>query len=374
VNTVPARNAGLDLVRAIAVLLVVVFHTPMGQSLEIAGLLSVEIFFVLSGFLVTQMLIERFDGARTPAACAAFVANRALRTVPLYYLALCAHIALAASYTTLNPMGAPGIGNFADLPDLLPFFTLTQNLTDGGISRHGNWFGISWSLAIEEAFYLMLPLLLLLRRKHRLVATLVGASVAVIVACLLGRALRHMSDPTLAFDDHYRRVLLLRFDALSVGLLSYLAIRRYGDALARYRALLAAAGLALLALSQASVAQGIGGDAYLKIAHLTVIAISTALALPFFLHLRIPGSVLTQALRFVSTRTYAIYLIHLPIAHFWMVWGGPVDAIGLSILLAIVLVAADGVYRCIERPLMRWRPRASVVPGRTAAADRLHYA
>lgn len=87
------RNVGLDILRCCAILPVVVYHTSLPWApLEQWGFIGVEVFFALSGFLIAQMIAERFDGIGSANALLRFLVNRWMRTLPLYFLALAAYV------------------------------------------------------------------------------------------------------------------------------------------------------------------------------------------------------------------------------------------------------------------------------------------
>jgi peptidoglycan/LPS O-acetylase OafA/YrhL len=133
----PARSAVADAVRGAAILLVVAFHwfgLPFGWS-------GVDLFFVLSGYLIGGILI---DNRESPAYFRTFYARRLFRIVPLYAVFL----------------AATGLTAGRDLP-LWRYLTFTQNFAwvDGGLAGRG-FTGLTWSLAVEEQFYLVLPVLI----------------------------------------------------------------------------------------------------------------------------------------------------------------------------------------------------------------------
>jgi peptidoglycan/LPS O-acetylase OafA/YrhL len=171
------RVRGLDGLRALFILLVVLFHLRLLGG----GWIGVSLFFVLSGYLITRVLLR--DAARTSGAGALFArfyARRSLRIFPIYYawLALLAaglalsgywqefapYLAGAASYTS-NVFIALRPANFVALPT--------------------EWLNYLWSLAVEEQFYLVWPLLIALVPQRRLGAMLL----LVALAGLLSRAL-----------------------------------------------------------------------------------------------------------------------------------------------------------------------------------------
>ena len=155
--------------RGIAILLVVVWHY-VGAPLQavpgpvaLAGFRSlrlawsgVDLFFVLSGFLIGGILL---DQRASPGYFKAFYARRFCRIFPVYFLWLglfFALLALAPGFTS-----SPAFRHLFDKP--LPawsYATFTQNLVIARWETFGpDWLAITWSLAIEEQFYLLLPLM-----------------------------------------------------------------------------------------------------------------------------------------------------------------------------------------------------------------------
>jgi len=115
---------------------------------------GVDLFFVLSGFLIGGILLDHRD---SPNYFKTFYLRRAYRILPLYFLV----VTLCWIVFQLSNRGWTPFGRIDLFPGTLPwwsFFTFTQNLVVavvGGSSRGG--LGVTWSLAIEEQFYLTLP-------------------------------------------------------------------------------------------------------------------------------------------------------------------------------------------------------------------------
>jgi peptidoglycan/LPS O-acetylase OafA/YrhL len=163
------RVPALDGLRGLAILLVVVFHfvsqegvQPPGsitdrlQRLVIMGWSGVDLFFVLSGFLIGGILMEV---RRSPSYFKTFYARRFFRIVPIYYLWILLYAALIAVagrfITQLSNSGIPpplDLGTFS-------YFLFLQNVVPVTLfGLAGAWFGHLWSLAVEEQFYLVAPM------------------------------------------------------------------------------------------------------------------------------------------------------------------------------------------------------------------------
>lgn len=143
------RILGFDAARSLAIALVVLSHIHQGSHQ--LGVIGVELFFALSGFLIGTILYRSLpeQGKWTWKGVGNFWKRRWWRTLPNYYLFLFVAIAFHGSRGEWPEGGAAGI---------LPYFLFVQNL----MSPNEMFFGVSWSLCVEETFYLLFPLLLLL--------------------------------------------------------------------------------------------------------------------------------------------------------------------------------------------------------------------
>ncbi len=140
----------LNGVRGLCILAVLWHHAPGGLHARILerGFLGVDMFFVLSGFLIVTLLLRERD--RTGSiSLRKFYARRTLRIFPIYYLLL---FSVSLYYLLTKPDSPHALGYFADLPFLLTY-------TSNWVQVQGVTVGIMWSLATEEQFYLGWPLI-----------------------------------------------------------------------------------------------------------------------------------------------------------------------------------------------------------------------
>jgi peptidoglycan/LPS O-acetylase OafA/YrhL len=355
---------GLDTLRALAIALVLMYHYRVvvsGQStfgvLTDIGWAGVDLFFVLSGYLIGNQIfasLARGEGFSIKR----FLARRLLRTLPNYYVVLAAYLLLPAI-----------LGGSSTAP-LWRFMSFTQNI---GL-RYGQTFTHSWSLCIEEQFYLLLPCVVLLLGRLR---RPIPAAWATIALCLFGgmaaRAwlwAEYDHDP-FAAPLYYASVA--RFDELLPGVAIALlrnfhtplfaALMRRGN-----RLLLLGLALAAIALwgfqgsAQQHPAVAILGFPLLAIgfALLTLSALSHT---SWLNRVRVPGA------GSLALWSYAIYLAHKPI---FMVLLGPLKQVQMdpNSPLAVVIIMAAGIsagwllFKLVETPFMRlrarWYPRSSV--------------
>lgn len=159
-NQVENKLAGLDGLRAVAVLMVLLFH----QEVLPVGWAGVQIFFVLSGYLITRSLF-RTRGLGIGTYLRDFYGRRSLRVFPLYFSVL-----LALTLAVLLGMTTPGVGKG------LPYaFTYTYNLWHATNSYiHSKLIAHFWSLCVEEQFYLVWPFLIYFCPERALKPMLLG--------------------------------------------------------------------------------------------------------------------------------------------------------------------------------------------------------
>jgi peptidoglycan/LPS O-acetylase OafA/YrhL len=145
------RLHGLDHLRAAAIVLVLLFHYDFYygvpewlDSFSRFGWSGVDLFFVLSGYLIADKLFREFD-ARGRIGFREFYLNRILRIIPAY-------LAVVGLYFSF-----PDLQEGRGLQPLWKFLTFTQNFS---IDLYRNTFSHAWSLCVEEHFYLLLPMLL----------------------------------------------------------------------------------------------------------------------------------------------------------------------------------------------------------------------
>jgi peptidoglycan/LPS O-acetylase OafA/YrhL len=155
-----SRVAALDGLRGIAILLVILFH----HSLLGVGWIGVQLFFVISGFLITSNLVR--DRALAPGAFfGGFYWRRALRIFPVYF-------AYLAFLVFLDAVAGKARELAVDWPYLVTYTYNLTNLRPGFV--FSSWFGHFWSLCIEEQFYLLWPMIVYVLRPDALRLTVLG--------------------------------------------------------------------------------------------------------------------------------------------------------------------------------------------------------
>ncbi len=144
------RQPGLDLLRAIAIIVVIIYHAgimgfPMPGRVHRWGWIGVDLFFVLSGYLIGGQLLASLARERR-IDLGRFFARRALRIMPAYFVILAIYIFLPS---------------WREYPDMYPWWKFVVSVQNIGL-HGGTAFSHAWSLAVEDQFYLTLPFILLL--------------------------------------------------------------------------------------------------------------------------------------------------------------------------------------------------------------------
>ena len=199
------RIPELDFFRAIAIFMVMLLHAKVATGITRVGWVGVDLFFVLSGFLVSGLLFSEYTntGKIRPLY---FLIRRGFKIYPLFYVVLLSHIL----YYSIKGISLQSNQILAEV-----FFF--QNYSEGIM-------GISWSLAIEEHFYLLLCLAIFLAAKKNKITSSVAipyGCMAIFIICLLLRVVTYYNNgyQSLFVNDFPTH---LRLDALAFGVfLSY---------------------------------------------------------------------------------------------------------------------------------------------------------
>ena len=332
----------LDGIRAIAVLVVIYFHCAAffpGAFRLPGGLMGVDVFFVLSGYLITTLLVReaRRDG---DISLRHFYLRRALRLLPALVLAI-----VVASLVAWQLDGNPGDRSILEasiisLTFLSNWFEASAHL---GLLRH------TWSLGIEEQFYLVWPfvLMLIVRRGGSRRRTEV-----VLLACAVGAVVLRFSLLALGHTALGWRGTLSRADGVLLGSALAVALTKRGWFLRRVleRYWLGAAALVLLASAFYTCGRGVSANGCTA----PTASLATAMLIG---HLAVrPDGVIASALGVpplaaIGRISYGLYLFHLPIvaliAHSEI--EGP--RAGLAVF-ALTVVVATLSFKLVERPFM----------------------
>jgi peptidoglycan/LPS O-acetylase OafA/YrhL len=343
---------GLDGLRALAVIAVLGYHFAIPQMA--GGLLGVSIFFTLSGFLITSLLVstwERTGGLELRR----FWLHRARRLLPALVVVLVAVLAVTA-ITDSESLSKRWSESISAL-----FYVNNWATISGGGSYFDYFAGPQplehlWSLSIEEQFYLVWPLLLLLfmwRFSGRLVdvakITIALAAASFVTMAILAQP---ALDNTRAYEGTDARAGELLIGAALA--LIYRPSRVRVRPPAGVRILVDAVGLAALSVMLWMVASTSFYSLSLYRGGFLLLSLATALLVAVVSY---PGSLLGSAfaippLRWIGERSYGIYLWHMPVVAFTppsLLKGVSVPLVVLQVALTFGLAALS--WRLIEDPI-----------------------
>ena len=362
------RQPGLDLLRALAIIVVVIYHAgimgfPLPGRVDRWGWIGVDLFFVLSGYLIGGQLLAPL--ARDQSInLSRFFARRALRIMPAYFVILAIYIFLPS---------------WREYPEMTPWWKFVLSVQNIGL-HGGTAFSHAWSLAVEDQFYLALPFILLL--VNRWPRPPVGrtrpvASMAVIIPCVLffgGIMLRaflahqYPAEVGVSFRDYQAWIYYptwTRLDPLVFGV-SLAAIEKFRpqwwNRLTSSAIWLWLPGFALIVY-----ALWLGEGEYLTVAaaiwQFPMIALGMAALLICaqsdrlpLRRVRIPGAA------FIASIAYSAYLVQKLVIHavaqFCAAHNIPLTSASALIGVEVcVYLAATILFLIVERPFLKLRHR-----------------
>jgi peptidoglycan/LPS O-acetylase OafA/YrhL len=346
--TVTRRRPGLDLLRGLAVLFVLIRHAGLSGG---GGVVGVVVFFALSGYLITGLL-QRDLRARGTVDYRRFYLHRAFRLIPALVAMVCVWASIELVW---NPMGdRPNVGR-----SVLVALTYTANLP--GFSHGSESLGHLWTLATEEQFYLLWPLALTIgfRYGRTRLLTAVGC-VGMTLLCATSLVAAH---------GHVERVYGLPTSwmvAMLIGAAAKLGEPQLDRALQgdKGRGVAVASLLALAAISFAPDLKGWWGT-YLLLGP-TIAACTVGLIFECKRWDRLPAWWLKPLLG-LGVISYAAYLWNYPIVK-WM--GDPATGVvdGLATIPPTIIAAVASWY-LVEKPAARLRRRLDRRGGTFSAAQ-----
>lgn len=315
-----------------------------------------DLFFVLSGFLIGRILLKEVSSENYYQV---FYVRRMCRIFPLYYINIVLFVIL------LKTCG-PSLSNwlFKNPAPLFSYATFTQNIFFDPQNMWAFWLAPTWSLAVEEQFYLVLPVIIRRCSERRLLLVLIGT----IVAAPICRALCiywHPDGP-LAGDSLGQMLMVTRADSLMMGVLVAWLFREQffrEQIVARQQwlyvvLLILAGGMGVLTIKYPDA------GTYARIFPFTWIALFYTLILILTLSHREGwiGTILrNRILLSLGTTSYCVYLIHNPIlglCHGIFFGNDPQisnlpELLVTAFALCVTLMTARISWVCLERPVLQ---------------------
>ena len=374
------RLPGLDGLRGIAVLAVIIYHADV--SLLVGGFLGVDVFFVLSGFLITSLLIDELTRTNSIDR-ARFYLRRIRRLMPALFLVLFFSVlvsglfVLDAAYHVRRdlPWASTFVLNWSYLFFEQSYFV---NISRPPLLQH------LWSLSVEEQFYVIWPILILAFYKVKIgnltprvkifiaSAVMAIASTAWMVYLSVENGFPIPNDPSRVYfgTDTHAMGLLVGCAAAALWRPERLNERLTPDRATAMNGLgiISIAGLAYFFLFVSELNEFLYRGGFLVLSVLTVILVLIA-AHP---GLKFGPRLGNPVLKWFGDRSYGIYLWHWPIfvllrTGIDIQWPDPVAFV---VKIAIVLVIADLSFRFVEMPIRNGAIGSRLAIWRTAGVPR----
>ena len=338
-----AYRPDIDGLRAIAVLAVVLYHFDVVGVR--GGFVGVDVFFVISGYLITGIIQSEL--ARGEFTLARFYERRARRIFPALFVMLLA--TMVAGIFLLLPSDLGRLGQ-ATIATIL-FVSNGLYYERSGYFDEGSDFNPllhTWSLGVEEQFYVGLPLLLMLVHRYKpawLVRVIAVCALLSFVACVLAQPI---VAKMVFFLSPFRAWELLLGALLALG-----AVRQFRNETLRQ----AASAVALIVLLAAVASMRAGVDFPGWKAAIPVVATAV------LLHAGAGGRswavalLSSRPLVFVGLISYSLYLWHWPLLVFvkYRQAMASLSMVQMLSLFMVALLLASASYRWVEQPFRRWR-------------------
>ncbi len=364
------RIYGLDILRAIAILFVVIGHgmwllpKETYEYHKVFVFDGVSLFFVLSGFLIGGILIKLLDkNTASLPLLVNFWIRRWFRTLPNYFLILFVLYALNVIYNE----------GFS-LNSIKSYFIFSQNL----FTPHPYFFPEAWSLSAEEWFYLTTPVLIfaliwLFKIPSKKAVLLVAGTL--LVATMIYRFAKFSAlDISTAheWDELFRKQVFTRLDSLMYGVLCAY-IKYYAEAAwIAHKRLLLYIGLFLFLLVKALFLAKVFpyGGLYSSVFSFSVESLATALLLPYLSDLKKGSGKLHSSITLISLVSYSMYLLHLTIiqvhvvdklfSETWIANAALSSLVQYTLYWTLTIVGAILLYKYFEIPTTKLRDHEKI--------------
>jgi peptidoglycan/LPS O-acetylase OafA/YrhL len=368
-----SRIYGLDILRAIAILFVLEEHGNdflyEAFSIKVPHLDGVRLFFVLSGFLIGKLLIQVVHTGLSMKDLYAFWIRRWFRTLPNYYLILL----LLIVFNLFTPVYNGAYSSF---------FFFCQNL----FTPQPRFFLESWSLAVEEWFYILFPVTLYLLNKafpskHQ--TSLLLSIVLFITGAMLVRFYKDSYLDIQIFKDwdvEFRKVVFTRLDNIVFGVLGAFLSTYYHTLWVKHKTLLLVTGILLLLADRICflfITHNILSYGwYSNIFSFTVGSVASLALLPYLSELKTGKGILYRFFTYVSIISYSLYMVNLSIVRFrliplsnkWLIQLGLhsyIPYIDLALYWIYTITLALVLYHYFEKPMTNLRDKLYIQRSQT---------
>lgn len=364
-NTIQNRIFGLDFLRALAIFLVLLSHVhyiidqtnPTFLALSgLMGYFGVEIFFILSGFLIGTILLKEYlQNQFSIHFIFKFLKRRWLRTLPNYYLILILNIAIALYF------------NYEQI-NVLPYFFFLQNFNNYSIT----FFAESWSLSIEEWAYILFPVSLFcfqkikfLNRKFKFIYLIIFWILIFHFIRLFNTNFENITQID-QWNTKIKSVVIFRIDAILWGFLLAWGFHFYKQILQKYKIYFIIVAVHLFIL-QFFILSFLGVDVdtnpvYFKVFYFTLTAIIILLAFPVFIFFNNINYFLYKPIKWLSLTSYSAYLLHYSVISVFLKNNvfkeyNFTNSLKIGLYFGFTFLFSSLLYYYFEKPILKYRDK-----------------
>lgn len=359
------RIFGLDILRTLAILFVVVGHGNYLLPKEAGDVINffifdgVTIFFVLSGFLIGGILIRTLEAKKDQKKwLLQFWIRRWLRTLPAYFLVLIVLIILNLLFSK----------NF-DFGVIWKFFIFSQNI----INFHPYFFPEAWSLSIEEWFYIFIPIIVfllvdILKFKPQIALLITSIFIlSFITYCryfiISNIVIGTIKDWDITFI--FERRIFTRLDSLIYGVIGAYINFYYNKKWLHYKRLFLILGLLIFAVLKYLPPEALPLNKLIyNIFYYSILPLATLFLLPFLSTYKKGKGVIYKMITYISLISYSMYLLNFSFIQHWLLnvdWGirpATFDILAFSryiLFYLLTFLLSILLYKYVENPFMGLR-------------------
>ncbi|MGC4129956.1 MAG: acyltransferase [Bergeyella sp.] len=351
------RIFGYDVIRATAILLVMVGHT-LGYLYSgtysfflsfLSGFLGVELFFVLSGVLIGKLLIDVFNSQNINKNLKNFLIRRWFRTLPMYFIMLLVYWFGNQFFDSVKNNDVA----------LWKYFFFIQNF----FGVQPTFFGVSWSLSVEEWFYVLFPLVLFIIKKAQpsiSVKSLFGIGIFTFLAYFLLMRFLAFQEYDFSFYEGVRKIAFFRLDSIAFGILAAFGFEFFNEKIRANKYLFLLTGFVLIIVNQYIIFRdNYSNIFYFNTLYYNVLGIGLMMIFPFFKEVKSQKNFVSKGITFISKISYSLYLIHWLVFRFLELsyFSSIPNSVKFVLFFLISFAAAGFTYYFIEKPVMKFRDR-----------------
>lgn len=364
----PNRIYGLDILRALAILFVVIGHgeylMPIARYKYVNFFIfdGVSIFFVLSGFLIGGILIKILEKEKVNSKIILnFWVRRWFRTLPNYFLILLLLLFLNIVFNE----------HFSFYHKR--YFLFSQNL----FTKHPGFFPEAWSLSVEEWFYLLIPIILFIFIKFLNLSvnkTIFLTAIGIIISVTLFRYFRYTTltiDSTYIWDVTFRKQVFTRLDSIMYGVIGAYIFYYFKDFWLKKKLIFLFVGISLFLGMKFNVFNFEKFGLYHCVFSFSTTSLATLFLLPFLSSLKAGKGFIYKFITYISLISYSMYLLNLSVVQHWILgsidWTYLENLNGYLFLIIryfsywfFTIVISILIYKYFEIPTMNLRDKLKV--------------